>query len=379
MTARALLPSLVVVLSVALLAGCPRRGQGRHGSAPADAPDLLVEDVTLEVPLVAPGPDGAIPDDAPTATVGATRYALDDGSAPRPAIVFVPGGGNVSRTGSQRGDGVRLYRAPVDVTAQWATAFAERGYLALAYDKRTCTPRDDTRCLANPTDDVDREGPVAFTKDLDAACALVAEDERFDGRLVLFAHGQAAAIALASSCAERAAAIVLVAPIPRRVDRVMVDSLVHREQELRREAKQKKGTPDAEALLEQAAQLKNAAGSRAALFDSMQKGQFADDARVQGATIAFWQGWLALTEQAEQRLQGAKAPRVVVVGAGDLQYAPKDRARILKAGDLPGVTALEIEGADHHLLVDERLLVTTVESVAGAVQDALADRPAPAL
>lgn len=378
---RVLLLSLVTLLSLALLSGCTRRGQRRllGATSPANAPPVLVEDLTLTVPLVDRGPDGSIPEDAPTATLGAALYALDDGSARRPAIVFVPGGGNLSRSGTQRGDGARLYMAPVEVTDAWASAFAERGYLALAYDKRTCTPRDDERCRANPTADLDRLGPVALAKDIDAACALVAEDERFDGRLVLFAHGQAAAVALASTCAERASAVVLVAPIPRRVDQVMVESLAHREQVLRQEAKRKKGTREAEELLEQAARLKNAAGSRAALFESMQKGQFADDARVEGATIAFWQGWLALTEGAEARLRGAKAPRVVIVGAGDTQYAPKDRARILKAGELPGVWALEIEGADHHLLVDERLLVTTVQLVSDAVEEALASRPAPAL
>lgn len=373
MTARALLAPLALALVVTLLAGCPRRGAARHDTAAdADAPDVVVDDVSFAVPLSASA-------DGETATLGAALYALDDGDRPRPAIVFVPGGGNLSRSGAQLGDGITTYQAPVDVTAQWAKAFAERGYLALAYDKRTCTPRDDPRCQVNPTDDLDREGPVALAKDLDAACAFVAADERFDGHIVLFAHGQAAAVALSSTCAERSAALVLVAPIPRRVDRVMVESLAHRERELRRQAKEKKGTPAAEQLLVEANKLKNAAGSRAALFDSMQKGQFAEDARVQGATIAFWQGWLALTDEAEARLKGAKAPRVVVVGSADVQYAPADRARILKAGELEGVTALQIEGADHHLLVDERLLVTTVEAVAGAVQDALASRPAPAL
>lgn len=376
---RTLVTSLAIVLSLALLSGCTRRSQRRHVSHAPDAPEVVVEERSFTFPLVAPREDGAVPEDAPTATLGAALYALEDQSARRPAVVFVPGGGNISRSGSQRGDGVRLYAAPVDVTEAWAHAFAERGYLALAYDKRTCTPRDDGRCQQNPTDDVDREGPVALAKDVDAACALVADDERFDGRLILFAHGQAAAVALASSCAARASALVLVAPIPRRVDQVMIESLAHREKELRDAAKRKKGTPEAEKLLDEAAQLKNAAGSRAALFDSIRKGQFAEGARVQGATIAFWQGWLALTEKADARLKEAKAPRVVVVGSTDSQYAPADRARILKAGALEGITALEIEGADHHLLVDERLLVTTVQAVVGAVEDALAGQPAPAL
>src|SRR5690606_12590123 len=102
-------------------------------------------------------------------------------------------------------------------------------------------------------------------------------------------------------------------------------------------------------LLAQAAALKNAAGSRAATFESMRKGQFADDARVHGATIAFWQGWLTLTEKAGESLSRAAAPRIVVVGEVDLQYAPKDRARILALGEREGVSALQIGGADHHL------------------------------
>ncbi len=362
---------VLVALVSALAAGCPRRGAGRHDTAPdARAPDVLVQEVSVHVPLTADGSESA--------TLGGELYRLDD-DRQRPAVLLVPGGGNVSRAGSQRGDGSHNYEAPVDVTARWATAFAERGYLALAYDKRTCTPRDDARCRANPTEDLDAEGPIALAKDLDAACAVLAAEPDFDGRLVLFAHGQAAAVALASSCSERASALVLVAPIPRRVDRVMIESLAHRERELRRAAKQQAGTPAAEELLAQASHLKNAAGSRAATFESMRKGQFADDARVQGATIAFWQGWLALTEKAAESLAAASAPRVVVVGAADVQYAPADRARILASGELEGVTALEIAGADHHLLVDERLLDTTVQAVAAAVDEALAERAAPAL
>lgn len=365
------LVSVVTTLVLAtLLTGCPRRGasRGDTGTDPA-VPEVVALERTLEVPL----------HDGKTAALGATLFRPDDDGASLPAILFVPGGGNVSRAGIQPGDGARNYEAPVDVTTQWATAFAERGYLALAYDKRTCTPRDDRGCRKNPTNDLDKEGPAALARDVDAACALLADEQGFDGRLVLFAHGQAAAVALSSSCAERAAAIVLVAPIPRRVDHVMVDSLTHRERELRAEAKKRAGTPAAEKLLQQANVLRNVAASRAATFESMHKGQFADDARVHGATIAFWQGWVALTEKAADDVTKTAAPRVIVVGSDDLQYAPKDRAAILALGELDGVTALQIERADHHLLVDERLEVATVETVRAAVDDALAARPAPAL
>jgi alpha-beta hydrolase superfamily lysophospholipase len=286
-----------------------------------------------------------------------------------PGVVVVPGGGDVSRDGTRKGDGVVAYRAGVDVTRRWAEAFASRGAVVLAWDKRTCGANDAPGCKTNPQGDVDAHGPVALAKDVDAACALLRAEPLFDGRLVLLAHGQAGQIALSSTCAASAAAVVLLSPIPRAVDDVIVDALLDR-QATAADAAKTAATPDEKARrLDEAARLKNQAASRAASFASMKAGKFAADARVDGATLAFWTGWMTLTAQTPTLAATHKDRIVVVVGAADRQLSATDRASALA---LPARTAIAVERADHHLLVDEELPPTATEPVFSALDALLA-------
>jgi pimeloyl-ACP methyl ester carboxylesterase len=367
------LASLLLLACVVVVAGCPRRS-GTRVPVPSEpgAPALYAEDLDLTVPI----------DEETSATLGARLYGLDRLFTPSaPVIVFVPGGGRVSRLGTRPGDGDSLYDAPVDVTDSWARAVAGGGWLALSYDKRTCDFRDSELCRKNPTPDMDAEGPVALARDVDAACDAAAaafEGRGYDGRIVLWAHGQGAQVALASQCAQRAAAVVLSAPIPRRVDEVMVDSLDYREQLHRKRGQKQASSDEGQELLRKADQLRNAAGSTRALFESMEQGRFAEDARVQGATLAFWKGWIELTARAEDDVKAARAPRLVVVGQWDLQYTPDDRKRLAAWGELEGVRYLKVEKADHHLLHEGVLERSTVDAVLRALGEVLGAPAAPA-
>lgn len=355
---------LLLGAALAATAGCPQRA--RHaGADEPELPGLTVERRALEVTL----PSGEV------AEVGADLVRPTHRSGAVPALVFVPGGGRVSRLGTQPGDGARNYARPVPVTARWVRAVVEAGYLALTFDKRTCAPNDDERCRKNPVSDLDEEGPQALARDVDAACAQLQREEGFDGRVVLFAHGQGVAPTLLSSCAQQAAAVVLVAPIPRGVDEVMVEALRYRERALRKEAKQKAKQPVAEALLQRANQLKNEAASYEAMFASMNNGAFAEDARVRGATLAFWRAWVALTQKTPELLAGVKAPRIVLLGKSDLQYGPKDRRAIRAFAELEGVEVLELDGADHHLLTEEQLEDSTRTALLEALERALEATP----
>jgi pimeloyl-ACP methyl ester carboxylesterase len=286
-------------------------------------------------------------------------------------VVFVPGGGRVSRDGVRPGDGVSRYDEPVAVTAAWAQAVVMRGALALTYDKRTCAPSDAAECRNNPTTDLDAEGPVALARDVDAACAALADVDGFDGRVVLWAHGQGVAVALASRCAASASALVLVAPVPRRIDNVMVETLEYLDELKRKRGRAKASTDEGKALLAEADGFRNAAGSLRAMFESMDKGQFSEGARVKGATLPFWKAWIELTDGAEQQALSARAPRVVVQGQWDLQFTPDDRRAVAAWGDHEGVTYLRIEKADHHLLTEGTLTDETVTVVLDAVWGAL--------
>jgi alpha-beta hydrolase superfamily lysophospholipase len=285
-----------------------------------------------------------------------------------PGVVVVPGGGDVSRDGRRQGDGVSTYPAAVDVARAWAEAFAGRGAVVLTYDKRTCGHNDDPQCTTNPQADVDAQGPVALARDVDAACALLRRDSDFDGRLVLLAHGQAGQVALASTCAASASAVVLLSPIPRSIDDVLVDAIAARAKAADDAARQTRNPDDKRARQAEAARLKNLGASRAASFSSMKSAKFSPTARVDGATIAFWLGWMKLTADTTSLASSVKERLVVVVGGRDRQLSPGDKTA---AAALPAHRFLVVDDADHHLLVDGALSDAVTEPVFAAVDEIL--------
>lgn len=281
----------------------------------------------------------------------ATTPMLDGEVIKGPVFVLVPGAGDVSRKGLRRGDGVAAYASPIAVTTAWQDLLGVAGASTLAWDKRTCGPNDDSDCLKNPQDDLDKEGPVALAKDVDAACAVARTLPGFDGRLVLMAHGQAAQVALASTCAAESQAIVLLSPVPREIDAVLVDALLSRHAKKQDEAKAAKAPDDKARLTDEAVALRNLAATRQAGFASMRGGKFSREARVDGATIAFWLGWMELTGRTRALLGSVKDKTVVVLGAGDAQLGEGDRALVQ---GLPAKKTLVLD-ADHHLLNDGAL------------------------
>ncbi|MCC7108366.1 MAG: alpha/beta fold hydrolase [Deltaproteobacteria bacterium] len=352
--------------SALLLLGCPgtqgrvvRLGPPDEDAGPAGPPqerEILTEERTLSVPVA----------EGITASLGALLVRPKEGRGP--AILMVPGGGDISRRGTRPGDGVSVYAKPADVHVAWAEALARRGALVLTWDKRSCGPNDDPLCTKNPQDDLDAAGPVALAKDVDAACALVRGEGAFDGRIVLFAHGQAGQVALSASCAREAAALVLLAPIPRGVDEVIVAGIKDRARDVEKEAAAAKDPATREALREKAGQLRSLAGTREAEFASMKAGRFAPTARVGGATLAFWKGWIELTGKTAALVDAGPAKKIVVLGELDHQYGSKDRVRIRA---LSPEAYVEVKGADHHLLSTGRLLPATVDQVGAALDAAL--------
>jgi hypothetical protein len=277
----------------------------------------------------------------------ATWPTLDDEVIEGPVFLLVPGAGDVSRRGLRRGDGVNAYASPVAVTSTWQDLLGASGASSLAWDKRTCGPNDDAECAKNPQDDLDAQGPVALAADVDAACVVARTLPGFDGRLVLMAHGQGAQVALASTCAKEAAAVVLINPIPREIDAVLVDALLARHTTKQAEAKAAKTPEDKTRLTDEAVALRNLAATRQAGFASMRSGKFSREARVDGATIAFWLGWMELTGKTRDLMAPVKDKTVVVIGNGDAQLGDGDRAL---ARGLPAKKTLVVD-ADHHLLV----------------------------
>jgi alpha-beta hydrolase superfamily lysophospholipase len=355
------------VLASSALLGCHTTarttlGPGPDGRAPIEPVEITTTERSITVAVAADGSSAA--------TLGAQLVAPK--GARGPGIVIVPGAGDISRHGVRPGDGVTTYAKPIAVYTKLAEGLAARGALVLTYDKRTCGPNDDPLCSKNPQDDVDAEGPAALAKDVDAACALLRAESGFDGRLVLFAHGQAAQVALASSCAKSASVVVLAAPIPRGVDEVIVAGLRERMQAAERAAKAEADPQKKQALVDEAGQLRNLAGTREAEFASMKAGRFAPTARVSGATLAFWKGWIESTSKTASLAEALPAAKLVVLGSEDRQYAAADKKRITA---LATAGVVEVAGADHHLLHAGALEAKTLDALGAALDAVLAKTP----
>ena len=375
------LPLTVLIAVVVFAAACPgsQRRPVRFGdradrpTRPDGTPDQPT--TTPAVPLEVRFEDRQVTFDVAGEPVAlkATAGLPSLGGQPvnGPVVVIVPGASDVSRKGLRRGDGVSTYPGPIAVTSAWQQAFGNRGALTLAWDKRTCGPNDDPDCNKNPQVDVDADGPVALAEDVDAACAVARTLPGADGRIVLLAHGQATQVALASSCAKEATAIVLLNPVPRAIDVVLVEALESRHAKLAAEAKAATTPEDKERLQEQAVALRNLAATRQAGFASMTSGKFSKDARVDGATIGFWLGWIELTKNTPTMLKGVASKTLIVVATGDSQLGDTDRA-LAKA--LPAKTTLVVEG-DHHFVIDGVLSAAATNAVIDAVE-ALVATPA---
>jgi nucleotide-binding universal stress UspA family protein len=323
----------------------------------AIAAQLVATDLKLAVPI----------DGDHQASLRARWLQLDQG-VPTIAVVVVPGGGAVGLDGKRTGDGSHVYAKPVAVAAEWQQALAMRGAGVLTYDKRTCGPNDEAACTKNPELDIDALGPLAMSKDVDAACAAARGQVAANTPLVLVTHGQGGQVMLASACAEQAAVMVVQAPIPRSIDLVLVDALRAREQQALASAKDTTSPEEKEAWRQSAAQFRNQAASKEAGFVSMAAGKFSPTARVDGATIPFWLGWMEATKT-NTAFVAHQRKLLIVVGAVDAQFSPEDRQR---QREVPAAKVLYIEGADHHLLTEEVLAQSTIDVVGSAIDQLLA-------
>ena len=160
---------------------------------------------------------------------------------------------------------------------------------------------------------------------------------------------------------------MLLSPIPRTIDGVLVDALISRQAQKAVEARQAT-TPERKGLLQdEAAALRNLAATRQERFASMRAGKFAADARVDGATIGFWLGWMDVTGRTKAMMTPLKDKILVVLAKGDLQLGEGDKALVQ---GLPARKVMVVD-ADHHLLNEGALSPTVSLRVVDAVVEVL--------
>ena len=280
-----------------------------------------------------------------------------------PVVLFVPGSGNPSHLGTQKGNGLDTYTKTVNVYELWAKALAAEGLSSFTYDKRTCQPVHESGCHANPIADIYEEGPVALTKDVDAACSYLQRELVIPNQnIILWTHGQGGQVVMASECGRNAALSVITSPITERVDRVLVRSLHHQSVVLRRQAE---SAPEArvESLNARARNIANRAASFEATFLSLESDRFIDGAKFLGVPLSFWYGWRNLTEDIDLQMAKHKGDLLILSGEEDASLALEDIRNLRRFDQENNIQVVFIPKSDHHLVNKNQISSQTSQLV----------------
>ena len=309
------------------------------------------------------------------ATLGAVFRSAPgwDGGA---VVLIVPGAGHVSRRGTQRSNGMKAYNIPIPVVERWMALLSERGLPSMSYDKRTCRERHDKKCHKNTFDDVYGKGPAALAADVDAACKALSQEFNISpNQILLWTHGQGAQIVLSSECSKEAAGLVLLSPIPDRIDQVLIRSMEHRAKIINEKAYRQVDETKKQELILRANTMINKGESLKATFDSMDTGQFDPSANLLGVPLTFWKGWRDMTARTHTLIGLNERPLLIVMGEKDENYAPEDRVRLRQYMGSKRIHWLEIENADHHLVFDGNIKAKTADIVVQKIHQIVAVSP----
>lgn len=220
---------------------------------------------------------------------------------PKTLVIMVPGSGNVSRRGETNTDGITTFKTPIDINYKWAEALADQGLFVLAYDKRTCNSKINPLCRDLWHKDIDEEGITALASDLDQVCNFAGSQMDEGGRVILMGSTQAAQIISLSNCLKKANALVLLSPIVGELDKLWINGL----QNASLHAKSDRN------------QLANRKESMEAFFISLKKGDFPAGANIKGASLKFWQSFMAQSPKTLPKILESKKPSLMLFSAKD--------------------------------------------------------------
>ena len=284
-----------------------------------------------------------------------------------PVVLFVPGGGNPSFMGRQKGNGAQTYSTPLNVTQMWAEELAAAGFSSFAYNKRTCRAGQDKLCRNNAVTDIYKKGPLALTADVDAACHLLQADLGIAAdRIVLWTHGQGGQVVLESNCGKRARVVMITAPLTDRIDHMLVRTLHHRSNLLRAEASEALDLRK-QSLNEKAQYYANRAESFKATFLSIESDRFIDTASLLGVPLTFWYEWRKATDDIDIRLARQQGKIVLFKGLQDTNYSDQDMRNLRNFAKLNKVELVQVPKADHYLIDRTKISKDAKESVLSAL------------
>lgn len=269
--------------------------------------------------------------------------------SPRPAVLLLQDAGPMDRDGTQQGELGYRWAAPVKPQRDLARALAERGYVVLRYDKRTCV--EGVWACRYPRSWATDEAVARLEQDAQAAWeALRARPEVAPAQMGIVGHGEGAELALGlrrSGAAVKAMALLAPSPYPiealiQHQHRVSVQRL---EQELARGEEGTQGD-----LWRRHLEALRAAQREEERLAALKRGEAQEE--VFGVHAAAWQASWRRHERAMQEL-GRGGAIVAVFGDRD-EVLPMEAARGFSQSAGPGVSVRVLTGITHAMIEAER-------------------------
>jgi uncharacterized protein len=236
-----------------------------------------------------------------------------------PAVLLLQDAGPMDRDATQRGELGVQWAQPVSPHRELAQGLAQRGFVVLRYDKRTCV-KGMGRC-GYPASMA--SGAVSkLEEDAGAALrALAARPEVDPKRLGVVGHGEGAELALLLS--ERVRAMVLLAPSPYPIEALIhhqhAMSVARLEQQLAREP----DSAQADLWRQQLAALREAQGEETS-FEALRRGEAVE--QVFGLPAQSWRTRWERHDRAMKRLE-TQTRLLAIFGDRD-EVLPMEAARV---------------------------------------------------
>jgi dienelactone hydrolase len=284
-----------------------------------------------------------------------------------PAVLILHDAGPRDRRGHFKNSlGLKL---PVEVPVyqELAANLVRHGFVVMRFDKRTCVEGGRPWCTY-PREYIEAhrdELARALKADAAAAIEFLRKNNRVDPkRIFLLGHGQGADIALALTEKVAPAGLVLLAPSPYPIDRVIQHqtktSLAH----LKKRRKKAGNTTMGTLLDQQIEALRKAKKIQTAGFAALRSGDF-DEPELLGAPTETWLGLLELHRQAHAQLRLRKAPILAVFGEYDATMPARSAAAFRKSAaqtsDAATLEVVELPKTTHLMVaIDESNQATDV-------------------
>lgn len=320
------------VLAIALLAGCSGAGSQQKSDAldtkaianpatPKKA-DANAEPASDTEPAE-PEPAKILSETITFESLGDTLTGVvehpDTRKSPGPAVLILHDAGPHDQQGHFKSTlGVQL---PMEVAVYQniAAHLVKNGFVVMRFNKRTCVEGGRPWCTYPRAYIKSQRANLAeaLEADADAALTRLRDDSRVDpSQVYLLGHGQGADLALSLAPKTDPAGLILLAPSPYPVDKLIAHQIDTSLKHLEKRRKEAGNTTEGTLLEQQIEALKKTQKLQTRDFAALRAGEF-DKNKLLGAPTKTWSGLIALHERAREALTQQHAPMLAIFGGLD--------------------------------------------------------------